>query len=101
MIRKKLGSRQVAGIVMLTVTVVVFFSLYIWHQTESIRIGYAIDDLEDRAADLKKQVEELEARKSHLLSLERVERIAREALGLTTARKDQVVIGNSDKDAAR
>jgi cell division protein FtsL len=58
---------------------------------ESIRIGYEIGKLEKKVLTLRKKVDELEAEKSSLLSLDRVEKIAKEELNLAEPKKEQLV----------
>ncbi len=58
---------------------------------ESIRIGYEIGTLEEKVLTLEKQVDELQTEKSHLLSLDRVEKIAKEELNLVEPKKEQLV----------
>ena len=69
-------------------------TFYIWHQTESIRMGYQIGDIEARNAALREEIRKLETRKEQLLSLETIDRIAREKLGLSDPRREQVVYEN-------
>jgi cell division protein FtsL len=90
MIRKKFSRKEITLFVCCLGIIVVFFSFYIWHQTESIQIGYSIGELEEEITGLNKEVEKLETIRSQLLSLERVERIAKEKLKMAAPRQDQV-----------
>ncbi len=65
-------------------------TFYLWHLNEMTRIGYDTARLEEDINRLKEDVRKLETRKAELLSLERVERIARDKLGLTDPRPGQV-----------
>jgi cell division protein FtsL len=58
---------------------------------ESIRIGYEIGTLEEKVLTLGRQVDELQTEKSYLLSLDRVEKIAKEELNLVEPKKEQLV----------
>jgi cell division protein FtsL len=58
---------------------------------ESIRIGYEIGTLEEKVLTLQREVDELETEKSSLLSLDRVEKIAKEELNLVEPKKEQLV----------
>jgi cell division protein FtsL len=58
---------------------------------ESIRIGYEIGTLEEKVLALQREVDELETEKSSLLSLDRVEKIAKEELNLVEPKKEQLV----------
>ncbi len=74
-----------------TIIVIFILTFYIWHQMESIRIGYEIGKLEEKVLTLTRQVDELQTEKSSLLSLDRVEKIAKEELNLVEPKKEQLV----------
>lgn len=79
-------------VVVVWIVIVMFvLTFYIWNQTESIRLGYDIGKLEENLQTMKKEVEKLETKKSSLLSLERVEKIAREKLKLEKPKKEQIL----------
>lgn len=96
MVRKKFSKKGIAWGLTLFLGVVFILTFYIWHQVESIRVGYKTRELERQILQLKKEVEELEAKKSALLSLERVEKIAREDLQLVSPREDQIIYDEFD-----
>lgn len=96
MIKQRFSRKEIRVAVACTVIVIFILSFYIWHQTESISIGYMTSDLEVEVADLKKEIEKLETIKSSLLSLERVERIAKEELKLVNPRENQIVYDKLD-----
>ncbi len=73
-----------------TIIVISILTFYIWHQMESIRIGYEIGTLEEKVLTLGRQVDELQTEKSYLLSLDRVEKIAKEELNLVEPKKEQL-----------
>ena len=97
MIKKRYGSREIRVAAVCTVIVIFSLSLYIWHQTESISVGYMISDLEEEVAKLKKNIEQLETIRSSLLALDRVERIAKDKLGLRPPKDNQVLFDNLDR----
>lgn len=74
-----------------TVFIISILTFYIWHQVEAVRIGYEINRLEDKVQKLKIEVEELETTKASLLSLEKVERIAKEKLKMVKTQENQKV----------
>lgn len=79
-------------VVVVWIVIVMFvLTFYIWNQTESIRLGYDIGKLEENLQTMKKEVEKLETKKSSLLSLERVEKIAKEKLKLEKPKKEQIL----------
>jgi len=57
-------------------------TFYVWYQTESVRLGLEIARNEDRIRRLREAIEALELRRAELLDPVRVEKIAREKLGL-------------------
>ncbi len=91
MVRKKYSKREIIFGMTCAITLILVLTFYIWHQMEYVRIGYEIGELEEELGALKKDVEKLETDKSALLSLERVEKIAREELKLETAKEEQIV----------
>ena len=91
MVRKKYTKKAIILVVSCTIIVIFILTFYIWHQMESIRIGYEIGELEEKVLSLRKEVEKLETKKSSLLSLERVEKIAKEELNLVEPKEEQLV----------
>jgi len=91
MVRKKYTTKKIVLFVFCTIIVIFILTFYIWHQMESIRIGYEIGTLEEKVLTLQREVDELETEKSSLLSLDRVEKIAKEELNLVEPKKEQLV----------
>ncbi|GAI08058.1 unnamed protein product [marine sediment metagenome] len=91
MVRKKYTTKEIMLFVSCTIIVIFILTFYIWHQMESIRIGYEIGKLEEKVLTLRRQVGELQTEKSFLLSLDRVEKIAKEELNLVEPKKEQLV----------
>jgi cell division protein FtsL len=57
-------------------------TFYVWYQTESVKLGLDIVKCDERIRELEQSIEALKLRKSALLDPGRVERIARDSLGL-------------------
>ncbi len=91
MVRKKFNKKEIIVGVVWTAIVILILTFYIWNQIESVRLGYKIGELEENLQTLKKEVGKLEASKASLLSLERVEKIAKEKLRLEKPKKDQII----------
>jgi cell division protein FtsL len=91
MVRKKYTAKEIMLFISCTIIVIFILTFYIWHQMESIRIGYEIGKLEEKVLTLGRQVGELQTEKSYLLSLDRVEKIAKEELNLVEPKKEQLV----------
>ena len=91
MVRKKYSKREITFIISCAILIILILSFYIWHQMEFVRLGYEIGKLEEEVLNLKKDVEKLEAVKASLLSLENVEKQAREDLRLVEPQKEQII----------
>ncbi len=92
MVRRKLGRKDIlvgigGGIV--TIAVLTF---YLWHSTENVRLGYAIGKAEDEIHALRSEIRILETKKAARLAPAVVDKTAREKLGLTDPREDQIII---------
>jgi cell division protein FtsL len=94
MVRKKISKKEVLVGIAWAIIVILILTFYIWNQIESIRLGYAIGDLEMKLQNLEKDVEKFETIKSALLSLDNVERTAKEKLKLQKPKKEQIVYDN-------
>ena len=91
MIQKKFSKKQITLGISAAVIVIFSLSFYIWHQTESIRLGYEARELEYQIHTLQKDINKLETIKASYLALERVEKIAKEQLKLSPPRKNQII----------
>ena len=78
-------------VVFCTIFIISVLTFYIWHQVEAVRLGYEINRLEEKVQKLQIEVEELEAEKSARLSLEEVERIAKEKLKMVETKESQKI----------
>ncbi len=78
-------------VVFCTIFIISILTFYIWHQVEVVRSGYEINRLEEKVQKLQIEVEELEAEKSARLSLEEVERIAKEKLKMVETEESQKI----------
>jgi cell division protein FtsL len=91
MIHRRYGLKEIAlgaGFLLLLLVILTF---YIWYQTEAIQLGYRIGEFETRVARIKEDIKRLEAKRSELLSLRRIEGIARGELGLVDPVPGQVL----------
>lgn len=91
MITKKVNTRSLILSVLSALIIIFFLTFYIWHQSESVQLGYMMRDLEEKIETLKKDVEKLETQKASLLSLERVEQMARQELMMAPPKDDQII----------
>jgi len=91
MIRKKISKKLIVLGLIGGLFAIFFLTFYIWHQMESIRIGYEIGKLEEKVTALVEEVKILQTKKSALLSLDRVEKIAKKELKLVPVKKDQLI----------
>jgi len=65
-------------------------TFYLWHLNEMTRLGYEAARLEEEIRRIKEEVRKLETKKTGLLTLDRVEKIARQKLHLTDPQPGQV-----------
>jgi cell division protein FtsL len=78
---------------LLTLCILTF---YLWHLTETARLGLAIGDLKIQLNKVQNEIDTLETKKAALLSLGRVEKVAKEDLQMTEPQPGQVVYENDE-----
>ena len=96
MVRRKWSLRGIALGAALLVAVIGTLTFYVWYQTESVKLGNDIGRNENRIRELEQAVETLKMRKAALLDPARVEKIARESLGLIDPKDDEVIYEKRD-----
>jgi len=96
MVRRKWTLRGIALGAALLVAVIGTLTFYVWYQTESVKLGIDIGKGEDRIRKLEQAIETLKVRKAALLDPARVEKIARESLGLIDPKDDEVIYEKRD-----
>lgn len=94
MVRKKFTWKQLVLSAVLAILFLGNLTFYIWYQSESIRLGYRIHELEMKVDNLKEEIKRLETRKEALLSLERIDRVARNELQLQDPKPEQIIFEN-------
>jgi len=89
----KSGERRFRHLVLITAAAVALFLLFIFSSLnlKSIDYGYMIQELIERQAALKEDIDRLRAQRSELLNLERIERIATCQLGYGYPQPGQVI----------
>ncbi len=97
MVRKKIPRRRLLlGLASLFLTLFIL-TFYLWHLTETARLGLARRGLEIRLAQIKNEIYTLETKKAALLSLERVEKVAKEDLQMTEPQPGQIIYENDGR----
>jgi cell division protein FtsL len=91
MVRKKYSRKQIALAIFGSFMTILTLTFYLWHLNENIRLGLETSKREDEFKILREDVKKLEAQRAGLLSLERVEKIAKEDLKLAEPKEDQVI----------
>jgi cell division protein FtsB len=91
MVNRKYNLKEITLDAAFILFLLVIVTLYILYQAEAIQLGYRIAGLEDRVTRMKEEIKKLETKKAGLLSLRRVEGIARDDLGLTDPKPGQVI----------
>ena len=97
MVRKKLSKKEILAVAGGILVVLAVLTFIIWHQTETINLGFKTRDLEERILKLNEDIQKMKVRRDSLRSLDRVEKIAREKLNLEAAKPDQVIFDNKFK----
>ncbi|MBN2266508.1 MAG: cell division protein FtsL [Candidatus Aminicenantes bacterium] len=101
MVRRQGSLRTIAlglGVAAVTIAILTF---YVWYQTESVKLGIDIGRSEDEIRALERAIETLELRKAELLAPGRVERIARDELGLVEPPDKDIIYGQGRRPARR
>lgn len=98
MVRQRFTGRDIAIGISVVVFVVLILLFYIWHQAESVRLGYRTQELERELQRIREEIAGLEAEKTRLLAPDRVERIATEELGFIEVQDDQIVASSKKSD---
>ncbi len=91
MVKKKFKKNTIIRSVLFAFMTILILTFYIWRQAESVKMGYTTKDLEEKVTRLQKEVETLEAEKTALLSLEKVEKTAKQKLGLKEPEEKQLI----------
>jgi cell division protein FtsL len=93
MVRRKLSLKGLALGAAFAASAIGILTFYVWYQTESVKLGLDIGKSEERIRELEESIEALKLRRAELLDPGRVERIAREALGLIDPVNDDIIYG--------
>jgi len=91
MIRKKFSKKEIALGIFTAIFIIFILTFYIWHQMESVQMGYETGKQEEKVSALREDVKKLETKKASLLALERIEKIAKEELKLAPAKEYQII----------
>lgn len=76
----------------------VFLFFYVWQHMQVVKLSYEVQSLKTQKQELTNQYYYLKYRMHEVNSLSRVEKIAREQLGMVTPKSDQIVILNDSSD---
>ncbi len=82
MVRRRWSLKGIALTAALAVAVIGILTFYVWYQTEAVRLGLDIGRNDRDIQKLEESIEALELRRAELLAPGRVDRIARDKLGL-------------------
>lgn len=94
MIRRKWSPREIVLGAAFLLALIALLTFYIWYQTEAVRLGIEIEKREQEITSLKNEIRKLDLRKATLLSPDRVEKIARESLGLVDPAAGEIIYGS-------
>jgi cell division protein FtsL len=96
MVRRKWNLKGIAAGAALAAAAIGILTFYIWYQTESVKLGLDIGKSEGRIREIRESIEALKLRQAALLDPARVERIARESLGLVDPADEDIVYQRSN-----
>ena len=96
MIRHKWSLKGIALGAALAAAAIGILTFYIWYQTESVKLGLDIGRSDKRIRELEESIEALKLRRAGLLDPGRVERIARDKLGLIEPVDDDIIYRKLD-----
>jgi cell division protein FtsL len=91
MVRKKYQKKEILLAAACLLLAVATLTFYIWHQAALISLGYQIGKLESDILRLEEDIKKLETNKASLLSLDRVDKIARDELNLVEPKEEQII----------
>ena len=91
MVRKKYSWKHLVLVAGLAILFLGNITFYIWYQSESIRLGYKIHDLENQLEKRQEEIKLLEAKKEALLSPDRIDRLAKNELKLQEIKPEQII----------
>ena len=96
MVRRNWSGKEIALGAAFLFAVVGILTFYVWYQTESVRLGIEVGKCESRIRELQDSIRTLELRKAALLDPGRIERIARESLGLVDPPDKEIIYEERD-----
>ncbi len=91
MVRRKFERKEMAAAAGCTLLALATLTFYIWHQAAVIQLGYELNLLEEKKAQLGEDIKRLETERAALLAPDRVDKIAREELHLVEPKPEQVI----------
>jgi cell division protein FtsL len=91
MVRRKWGLKGIALGSAIAAAVIGLLTFYVWYQTESVKLGLDIGKSDAEIRELEEAIEALELRRAELLAPDRVDKIARGALGLVEPADGDIV----------
>ena len=96
MIRHKWSLKGIALGAALAAAAIGILTFYIWYQIESVKLGLDIGRSDKRIRELEESIEALKVHRAGLLDPVRVERIARDKLGLIEPVDDDIIYRKLD-----
>jgi cell division protein FtsL len=91
MIRRKWSPKEIALGTGFLLALIGILTFYVWYQTEAVHLGIEMSRCEADIKALRDDILRLELQKAALLSSGRVEKIAREELGLVDPKTDEII----------
>jgi cell division protein FtsL len=96
-----LGSASYLVLVVLCAVVLTVGAVFfLWQRYQFVRLGYEVNRLRAEKARLEETIEPLEVEVEYLSRLERIDRLAREQLGMQPPLPSQVIVLENDVPSA-
>jgi len=96
MVRRKWSLKGVALAAAFAAAAIGILTFYVWYQTESVKLGLDIGRSDQRIRALEESIEALKVQRARLLDPARIEKIARDKLGLVDPVDDDIVFRKLD-----
>lgn len=97
-IKKKLNLNPILVKLILFLLVIISFLLVVWQRTQVVRLGYQLERMEATKKELLRENKALLLEVSSLTSLDRIEKIAKNHLGLKHPDRKNIFIVKKQQD---
>jgi len=97
MIRRKWSTREILLGSAFLLAAVGLLTFYVWYQAEAVQLGLDTSNRLQKIKALEADIAKLELHKTALATPERIEKTAREKLGLIDAKPEDIIFSDQDR----